>query len=106
MVRSRERTSAAILEQMRAGGYYLSQGPVIEDWGYEDGEIYFRCSPCKEVHIVTYPTRGHSFYAEQDSLLTDIRYPLKGGESYIRIECIDADGCIAWTNPHFFEVSE
>ena len=35
--------------------------------------------------------------------LTEISYTLKGGEEYIRIECIDQNGCTAWTNPYFFD---
>jgi hypothetical protein len=69
-----------------------------------DGDtITFRCSPCKEIHVTTYPTRGRSFYAPEGELLTEITYPLKGGEKYIRIECIDQEGNTAWTNPHFFD---
>ena len=104
MVRTEERSPAAILVAMKEGTFYLSQGPIIQDWGIENGEIYFRCSPCKEIHVTTYPTRGYSCYAEAGKELTELRYPLKGGEQYIRIECTDADGHTAWTNPHFFDV--
>ena len=104
MVRTEKRSPAAILVAMKEGTFYLSQGPIIQDWGIENGEIYFRCSPCKEIHVTTYPTRGYSCYAEAGKELTELRYPLKGGEQYIRIECTDADGHTAWTNPHFFDV--
>ena len=102
MVRAPERSAEAIIGELRGGKYYLSQGPRIEDWGSGEGSIYFRCSPCKEIHVVTYPTRGCSYYAQPGETLTEIVYPLKGGERYVRIECIDAEGRIAWTNPHFF----
>ena len=80
----------------------MSQGPEIQDWGVEDGIIHFRCSPCQEIHVTTYPARGRSFYGKEGQSLTEIAYPLKGGEKYIRIECIDEKGNTAWTNPHFF----
>lgn len=102
MVRAEERTAPSILEAMQKGEYYLSQGPEIQDWGREGNVIYFRCSPCKEIHVTTYPTRGCSFYAEEGQTLTEIAYSLKGGEKYIRIECIDESGNTAWTNPYFF----
>ncbi|MBQ3193328.1 MAG: hypothetical protein IJB59_07150 [Oscillospiraceae bacterium] len=102
MVRSEERTASSILEAMQKGEYYLSQGPEIQDWGREENVIYFRCSPCKEIHVTTYPTRGGSYYAEEGQTLTEIAYSLKGGEKYIRIECIDESGNTAWTNPYFF----
>ena len=104
MVKSAERTAAAIIEEMKGGKFYLSQGPQIEDWGMEeDGRIYFKCSPCREIHVTTYPTRGGSYYAEEGETLTEISYTLKGGEEYIRIECIDQNGYTAWTNPYFFD---
>lgn len=103
MVKAEERTASSIIEEMKKGRFYLSQGPRIEDWGMEDGKIYFKCSPCREIHITTYPARGCSCYAEDGKTLTELSYDLKGGEKYIRIECIDQDGRSAWTNPHFFD---
>ena len=102
MVKSTERTASRIIENLKDGRFYLSQGPQIEDWGIEDDKIYFKCSPCKEIHIISYVTRGHSIYANKGETLTEITYSLKGAEKYIRIECIDEDGNTAWTNPHFF----
>ena len=98
-----EKNLSSILEEMKNGTFYFSQGPRIEDWGVEDGRISFKCSPCKEIHITTYPTRGASYYAEDGQSLTEVSYPLKNGETYIRIECIDENGQTAWTNPHFFD---
>ena len=103
MAKAAQRTVDATLEAIREGEYYLTQGPVIQDWGIEEDVINVKCSPCREVHVITYPTRGQSFYAKGDQPLTEIFYRLKGGEQYIRIECIDEKGNSAWTNPHFFE---
>ena len=103
MVRSAQRTASSIIEEMKSGKFYLSQGPQIEEWGMDDDQIYFKCSPCKEIHITSYPTRGGSYYAAEGQSLTEVSYSLKGGEKYIRIECIDQNGCSAWTNPYFFD---
>ena len=104
VVRAEDRTVSAILEEIKGGKFYLSQGPQIEDWGMEEnGRIYFKCSPSQEIHIITYPTRGCSYYAADGENLTEVTYSLKGGEKYIRIECIDRDGHSAWTNPYFFD---
>lgn len=103
MVRCEERTSSSILSAMRKGNYYLSQGPEIFDWGIdENGHISLSCSPCEQIHVITYPSRGKSFFAS-DKPLTGITYSLKGNEKYIRIECQDSKGHTAWTNPHFFD---
>ena len=102
MVRSEDCTPGAILAALKRGGYYFSQGPAIWDWGLRDGAVYLRCSPCREVHVTTYPTRGCSFWAGEGEVLTEICYPLKGGERYVRVECRDEEGRTAWTNPHFW----
>lgn len=102
VVKATERTIESVLKAVREGNYYSSQGPVIEDWGMEDDTITFKCSPCKQIHVTSYPTRGTAFFAKDGEELTELSYKLKGGEQYIRIECIDADGNTAWTNPYFF----
>lgn len=103
MVRAPERTPAALLKAMGEGSFYSTQGPVIRDWGLRDGAVYLECSPCTEIHAVAYPPRGGSFWAPEGERLTEITYPLKGGERYIRMECRDEAGRTAWTNPHFFD---
>ena len=103
MVRTEMCSPPEILAAMSAGTYYFSQGPVIHDWGIREDTVYFRCSPCREIHVTTYPPRGSSCYAPEGEMLTEIAYPLKGGELYIRVECIDEEGRTAWTNPHFLQ---
>ena len=77
-------------------------GPEIYDWGIEDGAVYVCCSPVKEIHFVTYPPRGAARYAGEN-MMTGDRYELKGSEAYVRVECVDAFGNTAWTNPAFAE---
>lgn len=108
MVRAEKISADGILSVVKSGAFYLSQGPVIDDWGCEvqnngNHTIYFKCSPCKEIHVTTFPSRGKSFFAKEGETLTELIYPLKGNEKYIRIECVDDAGKTAWTNPHFFE---
>ena len=102
MVKTKERTVRDIVKALQEGTFYLSQGPIIADWGEENDKIYFLCSPCREIHVTTYPTRGYACYASEGELLTELTYTRKGGEKYIRIECVDTNGNTAWTNPWFF----
>ena len=101
MVNTPEKTASSIIRSMRSGNYYFTQGPEIIDWGMESGKIYVSCSPCREIHFITYKKRGKSFFA-MDELLTNAVYTLKGEELYVRIECIDEEGKVAWSNPFFF----
>ena len=102
MVHEDECTAHSIIEAMTRGDFYATQGPEILDWGRDGNEVYFECSPCAEVHFITYPTRGTSIFAKDGEVLTKVRYTLKGGEKYVRVECIDEKGKSGWTNPFFF----
>lgn len=98
-----EKKHNRIMEALKSGNYYLSCGPEIYDWGVADGAVYISCSPVKEIHFITYPPRGKAYYSEEGGTIEQMRYPLKGSEQYVRIECIDENGCSAWTNPAYRE---
>ena len=102
-VRAKERSPEAILDALFAGSFYASSGPKILDFGMDGDRVYLNCSPCREIHFVTWPPRGGSLFARDDKALTQGTYTLKGGEQYLRAECIDFDGRAAWTNPIFFD---
>ena len=98
MVRAEALTREAILRALCAGDFYASQGPAFSDCYVEDDHLHIECTPCEEIHIITYPPRGKAVYA-LDKPLTELDYPLKGAETYVRVECIDHEGRTAWSNP-------
>lgn len=102
-VKATERSYEAIMDAMFKGDYYVSTGPVIHDFGIENGMAYVSCSDCREVHIVTYPPRGKSYFAEDGKLLTEGTACLSGKEVFIRAVCVDAEGHSAWTNPIYLD---
>lgn len=102
-VKAKEHSHHAILEALFAGQFYASSGPEILDFGMEDDQVYVSCSDCREIHFISYPPRGQSQFAAEGETLTEGIYTRKGGEAYIRIECIDHAGRVAWTNPIFFD---
>lgn len=100
MVNAESLTQEALLSAIHNGNFYASCGPELYDVSIEDGILHVRCSACSEIHVISYPPRGKAHYAE-DKMLTELTYPLKGGETYIRVECVDADGNPAWSNAIF-----
>ena len=42
---------------------------------------------------------GSTVIAESDEGLCRAEFALRGDETYIRLECVDAQGKTAWTNP-------
>lgn len=102
-VKAARRSREAILDAVFSGAYYASTGPVIHDFGMDGLNVYVECSPCREIHFVTYPPRGKSVFAEEGKPLTSAAHTLTGREAYVRVVCVDNDGRSAWTNPIFFD---
>lgn len=98
MVRANSLTREAILCALCAGNFYSTQGPELRECYVENNQLHIVCTPCNEIHVISYPPRGQSVYA-QNNPLTDLDYFLKGGEAYVRVECIDYNGFVAWSNP-------
>ncbi len=99
-------TPQAILEALHSGAFYASAGPVIHDFGLDGKHACIACSDCREIHFVTYPPRGASFFAEKGGAITEASHSLTGRENYVRAVCVDREGRSAWTNPVFFNVCE
>lgn len=102
-MKAADRTYQAIVDALLRGDYYAFCGPTIQDFGLEDGNVYVSCSDCREIHFVTYPPRGKSFFAEPGESLTGGSAPLTGEESYVRAVCVDAQGHCAWTTPIYMD---
>lgn len=99
-VKAAERSREAVLDALHSGSFYSSSGPIIYDFGLDGDKVYISCSPCREIHMVSYPPRGNTSFNENQ---TEAAFVLTGREKYIRLECIDETGHVAWTNPIFFD---
>jgi len=102
MVRAASLEAAAVLDALRAGAFYSTTGPRIEDVVVDDGRIRVRCSPAVSIAFVAQRYRGRRVVPEKGKRLLDARYELRGDERYVRIEVTDARGGTAWTNPMYF----
>ncbi|MHB0856983.1 MAG: CehA/McbA family metallohydrolase [Anaerolineae bacterium] len=107
MVRAAERSERAILEALRQGHFYASTGPQISALDLtEDGEgrpaLRVRCSPCQSITFFAHGPRGHRYEAT-DGLLDGAVHPLSDAQVFLRVECRDSQGRIAWSNPIFMD---
>lgn len=87
----------ALLEAMKAGRFYSSQGPVIRSFMVENGEAKVECSPARNVALVGRGSRvSHKFgeNIEKATLPTD---KFKG--DWFRLVVTDDAGRCAWSNP-------
>ena len=102
MVKAAELTREAILSSLRDGLFYSSWGPTLREVAVTQREVTARTSPVKEINFVAQRWAGQSFSAPEGSTLTEASFRLSGREEYLRVECRDAEGRWAWSNPIFF----
>lgn len=103
MVKAPELSQRAIMTALEAGQYYASSGATLLDWGVKDNQVYVTCEPAsKIVFVVGGKITDGGVAHSKDGTLTHATYALKGHETYVRIECTNADGKKAWTNPIYF----
>lgn len=95
-------TQASIIAGLKEGSFYSSTGPEIHDLRVEDGVLKVECSPCQYIMFKAFPARG-PFVADfqNGKLLTSSSMKLKERMIYVRVECIDDKGRVAWSNPVF-----
>ena len=98
MVKASDNEPDALVESLKAGAYYSSQGPTIEDVIYGDDTVEVVCSSASAVIVLG---RGSSAAQQLGRDMRRVRLPLervKGG-GFARIVVADEDGRRAWTNP-------
>ncbi|MBC7236465.1 MAG: CehA/McbA family metallohydrolase [Chloroflexi bacterium] len=106
MVRAEALEERAILQALERGMFYSSTGPRILDLRLvelPDGSRGLRvaCSPCRYITFHAHAYLGRRFWASDGPWLDAAIYPLRPELRYLRIECGDDRGGIAWTNPVF-----
>jgi hypothetical protein len=99
MVKSEALDPDALLEALKAGHYYSSTGPTLQDVRVEGDRILVRCSPARLVMATGRGSKGAR--SGPGSAITEAALPLApfvaGG--YFRVTVVDENGGRAWSNP-------
>ena len=101
MVEAPSLSDGAILEALRSGRFYASSGPDIDYLSLDGDVLTVRCSPVRSIDVIGAARYGQRWQAAPGDTLTGATYRLKGPERYVRVECTDAQGKKAWSNPFF-----
>ena len=100
MAKCATRSPDAILDALAKGRFYASTGPEILEFEVSDGRAYARCSPVREIRFMCQRSYGHRVRSD-GAPIHEAEYELRGGERYVRLQCIDEQGRAAWANPVF-----
>lgn len=104
-VRSESLDPDALLEALKAGHYYSSQGPRIDALSIEGQTLRIACSPVNTIAVVGGNSRSatqsgrHIDEAVIDLSELDEGWLLERPTAWIRVTLIDDQGRRAWTNP-------
>jgi len=104
MLGADELSETAVLAALEAGCFYSTCGPEIHSVEVGTDEeglelISVACSPCTEVRFVGAAFYGGVIRAGEVETLERAEYRPLGEMGYCRIECVDAQGRVAWSNP-------
>jgi predicted metal-dependent phosphoesterase TrpH len=101
MVKSEENTPEALLEALKRGDFYSSQGPQINNVTIEGTHIHVEMSACVSMIISGSGTAAKAVHGHS---MTKATLPLArfANSPFVRVTVIDASGKRAWSNPHYF----
>lgn len=101
MVKAQANEPEQLLAALKAGAYYSSQGPVIENIRFRDDAVEIDCSPAASIMALGSGSRAvqHRTPGSTRAALPVDRLE-KGG--FVRIVVMDSAGRRAWTNPIWF----
>jgi len=102
MVKAKKLTVEALMESLKNGLFYSSNGPEILDVEASNESVNVKTSPVNAITFVADRSLGERFTAYAKPL-TEATYKLRGEENYVRIEVEDREGRTAWTNPVIFQ---
>ncbi|MBD9594839.1 MULTISPECIES: CehA/McbA family metallohydrolase [unclassified Ensifer] len=99
MVKSEANEPDALVEALKNGHYYSSQGPMIEDISIHGDNIEIKCSAAFQISVVGRASKNEKISGVD---LTSATLPWKKfAGDWARAVVIDASGKIAWSNPFY-----
>jgi len=96
MVKAKNRSIKAITEALEKGYFYATSGPEIYDFSVQDRIAHVSCSP---VSRIIFKGERRNYVRQMGTNLTEFTAPLRGNKEYVRVECIDEQGKVAYSNP-------
>ena len=105
MVKSESLDPDALVGALKAGAFYSSQGPRIDDIEVSRSEVSVQCSPVHTVALLTGTSRALTYVGRDVARATIEVAKAKAAwaetsrDKWFRIVVIDAAGRRAWTNP-------
>ncbi len=101
VLRAQNLDAPTVLTALRAGHFYATMGPEIQEVKWEGDQITVRCSPARTVFFIG--DMWHCPMAAQSwdgNPITEATFKLHASQRYWRVEVVDFKGESAWTNAY------
>ncbi len=99
-----ELSKTGILDALKNGSFYSTQGPRFTSLTVEESSITIECTPVAQVRWRTRGKFGHVEYATTSKGMTRSSLPAWFvPRGYVRVEIVDPQGLKAWSNPFFLQ---
>jgi len=98
MVKAETLEPEALLEALKRGDFYSSQGPEIHDIGIDGDEVRVACSPATWVSVAGTGSGSHCAHGG-DMKRAQLPLDCFGEGGYFRVTVTDDKGRRAWSNP-------
>ncbi|MGD8493808.1 MAG: CehA/McbA family metallohydrolase [Desulfobacterales bacterium] len=102
MVNAAACTQDEILNNIRRGNFYASQGPQFKTIEYASNSVKVETSPVAYVRLIGSRMTGSWVKAKENVPLLQAEFQLPSDWPYARIEIEDINGKRAWSNPLWF----
>lgn len=100
MLKARDRSAQAIVQALKDGAYYSTQGPTIQNVELLGDSLLVECSPAAGILIAG---RGYQHSYRFEAGISRAELPMAGleGSPWFRVIVFGQDGKRAWTNPYW-----
>lgn len=92
---------AGVMDALKQGRFYASQGPEIKALWVEGDQVTVRTSPAKKIYLGTEGRDCQYMIAPAGQTIEQAGFTLKGGEAFFRVTVKDGEGRFANTNAYF-----
>ena len=102
-IAAQELTYPAVIEALRTGRFYWSQGPELKGVSIENGVLQVKTSPVEKIFVTLEGRDSYKAVVAPGESLTEAQFPLTGKEGWFRIQVRDSRGLFAGTNAYFID---
>ena len=102
MIKAKELKYDEVIGALERGDFYASTGPSIEELYVEDDTVHIKCSPAKEIAMLTcHRTFSGRKIAKEGEYFTEATFRFPKGQPYFRFDVIDERGHHANTRAYY-----